>query len=295
MTFAQLSVSTEAFADTYDDDIAVDVDRAYGNQCWDLAALFARQIVGCPSLPTGKNKNAVECYTEFSNPLPQYFTRYAINETRPRKGDLMIWDINHIAVYLSPTPSGFISLDQNWPLGSKTKRVHHSMHRVIGLLRPITKEEVIDMVNDTDNEYGRWFKLGLQIRGRALSREEFRVAAVGKTWLKAMEILSDSTEADTVTQFQNVGAVAVRDKWDQQIYGLQEQLRVVQLKADELAARPTKDQFDALQDQIRRTTMATDQAVKTVSPPQTDEPPAPPKPDANWFTKLVAAFVKPKA
>lgn len=58
------------------------------------------------------------------------------------------------------------------------------------------------MIQDADNEYGRWRKLGMQIRGRDLTIAEFRKNAVGMTWLRAMEILSDNKEADVATEAQ---------------------------------------------------------------------------------------------
>lgn len=76
--------------------------------------------------------------------------------------------------------------------------------------RGIALQEEIT-IHDTDNEYGRWNKLGVQIRGRELSRDEFRAAAVGKTWLQAMEILSDNPEADLATEAQNKGSQAQLD------------------------------------------------------------------------------------
>jgi hypothetical protein len=82
-----------------------------------------------------------------------------------------------------------------------------------------------DMIEDKDNEYWRWNKLGMQIRGRSLTRAEFRKSAVGKSWLRAMEILSDDKEANTATQMQDVGRLALKDKWQQQIYDLQDGLK----------------------------------------------------------------------
>lgn len=81
-----------------------------------------------------------------------------------------------------------------------------------------------DMINDADNEYGRWNKLFMQIRGRNATRAEFRAAAVGQTWLRAMEILSDNPEADRAQEAQNEGQIAIRDKWRTQIHDLQTQV-----------------------------------------------------------------------
>jgi len=87
-----------------------------------------------------------------------------------------------------------------------------------------TNNEEPDMVHDTDNEYGRWAKLGRQIRGRDLSREEFRRAAVGLSWLRAMEILSDSQESDANADYAAWGRPAKNDNWPGQIQALAGQL-----------------------------------------------------------------------
>lgn len=80
------------------------------------------------------------------------------------------------------------------------------------------------MIKDADNEFGRWQKVGYQIRGRNLTRDEFRKAAVGKTWLNAIEILSDNVEADSATRWQEVGRIAVKDNWEKQIADLKAKL-----------------------------------------------------------------------
>lgn len=92
-------------------------------------------------------------------------------------------------------------------------------------------------IQDTDNEYARWRDLGWRLRGRELSRGEFRASAVGKTWLKAIEILSDDVEANVAQGWQNVGQTAVRDNWAQQIYDLQDVVKA-------LDKRPTQKQLD---------------------------------------------------
>lgn len=91
------------------------------------------------------------------------------------------------------------------------------------------------LVNDADNEYWRWNKLFLQIRGRNASREEFRKAAVGKNWLTAMEILSDDAEADRATDYQSIGYIARRDNWEGQINSLTAQVKELDAKFTELS------------------------------------------------------------
>lgn len=66
----------------------IDVDRAYGSQCWDLAAQYAKEVVGCPAMPTG-NGYAEGIFRFFLPPLPQYFVK-VVGGYMP--GDLIVWD-----------------------------------------------------------------------------------------------------------------------------------------------------------------------------------------------------------
>lgn len=93
-----------------------------------------------------------------------------------------------------------------------------------------------DMIPDHDNWYWRFNKLMLQIRGREISREEFRKNFVGQPTFKMVEVLSDDQEADRALQAQTVGQVAMRDKWDQQIYALQ-------AAVNDLSTRPSKVEY----------------------------------------------------
>jgi len=88
-------------------------------------------------------------------------------------------------------------------------------------------------IPDADNYYWRYGQdLAMRLRGRQLSRDEFRKYIVGQTDLRAVEILSDDPEATTAQNWQNVGQIAVRDKWDQQIYTLLDQVKAAQADAD---------------------------------------------------------------
>ena len=96
-------------------------------------------------------------------------------------------------------------------------------------------------IPDADNYYWRYGqKLATFVRGRQLSRAEFRQHIVGKSDLTAVEILSDDPEADRTQQAQEVGQLAIRDNWQQQIYNLQDQLK----------GRPTPEQLAAVQKQL---------------------------------------------
>lgn len=97
------------------------------------------------------------------------------------------------------------------------------------------------IIQNAENWYWRCNKTHLQIRGRGLDRNVFN-SFVGKDFLTFVEICSDDPEADTVQNWQTVGKIAVNDRWDQQIYALQDKVKA-------LNSRPTAEQLKAAQDQ----------------------------------------------
>lgn len=98
------------------------------------------------------------------------------------------------------------------------------------------------VIPDTDAYYWRYGqKLAERLRGRQLTREEFRIHLVGKTDLRAIEILSDDPEADRIQEAQNVGVVALRDNWQGQIGTLQGQLSEVRQALANEQAKPPKE------------------------------------------------------
>ena len=109
------------------------------------------------------------------------------------------------------------------------------------------------VIGNTDNEYARWRQLGVQVRGRVMGRDEFVAAAVGRTWLAAIEILSDDAEAVRTQQAQEVGQIAVNDNWQQQIYdrmaerdAAYKNIADLQKQIVDLGSRPTQKQLDDL-------------------------------------------------
>lgn len=104
-------------------------------------------------------------------------------------------------------------------------------------------------VPDDDAWYGRFNKLMVQIRGRELSRDEFRKAIVpARDPFNGVEILSDSSEADAATDAQKVGQQAIHDQWANQIAGLQAQLKTTTDKLTEVSGKA--DLSDKLQKQV---------------------------------------------
>lgn len=135
-------------------------------------------------------------------------------------------------------------------------------------LKTYTEEGAEQVVNDLDNEFWRWSKLFYQIRGRAPSRLEFQQNAVGLSWLRAMEILSDSSEADAADDYMRWGMTAKNDHWDQQIYGLQaalkqaqDDLAAAQAQLQAMGSRPTQAQLDAATKQLAEAKARADKAA----------------------------------
>lgn len=140
----------------------VDVDRQYGNQCWDLVALYNELVIGIPAsadygLPTGPSGSAKEVYTNFKDPLPKYFDKLPPSAS-PQKGDIVVWGFapdGHIAIFIKGNLNNFDSFDQNWPVGSVAHLQNHNGNNVLGFLRPKGGEDM----DYEDAKYSRYAEL----------------------------------------------------------------------------------------------------------------------------------------
>lgn len=121
----------------------LDTDNHYGRQCWDLAQKAAEVIAKCTTLPTGGD-GAYGVFKNFLYPLPNYYRKVDYKKTRrPKLGDLVVWGASqpgsngngHIAMFVKATNGGFISFDQNWPIGSPCHLQEHTWVHVVGWLR----------------------------------------------------------------------------------------------------------------------------------------------------------------
>lgn len=102
--------------------VHIDEDGYYGAQCWDVSARYAREVIGCPSFPTGSG-GAEGLFRIFANPIPQYFDKIANNTADPNqipaKGDIIVWNSSfsppwgHTAVVISANSAGVTVLEQN--------------------------------------------------------------------------------------------------------------------------------------------------------------------------------------
>jgi hypothetical protein len=74
-------------------------------------------------------------------------------------------------------------------------------------------------IPDADNYYGRYNKAMFNIRGRTMTRDEFRKNFVGRTDLQMLEAMLDNPEADRATEAQQ-WALANRTAVEKQIADL---------------------------------------------------------------------------
>lgn len=100
----------------------IDEDGYYGTQCWDVAARYGREVVGCPSMPTGSG-GAEGLYRLAKDPILKYFDKVANDKNNPNqlppKGALIVWNGSfsapwgHVALCISADKSGVTVLEQN--------------------------------------------------------------------------------------------------------------------------------------------------------------------------------------
>lgn len=249
-------MTLQQFIDTYSGKY-IDEDGYYGSQCWDVSARYAREVVGCPSFPTGSG-GAEGLFRIFANPIPQYFDRIANDKNDPNQlpkpGDVIVWNKNfsapwgHTAVCISANSGGVTVLEQNGgndPNGDgRADGVAYIKTRgwtnIDGWLRP-KKGNSMATIPDADNWYWRFRKLMQQVRGRDMTREEFQKNFVGVEPFRMVEIVSDSDEADRATANQELGQLARSNNWQGQIDDL-----TARFVASEQALRNREQQADAL-------------------------------------------------
>lgn len=133
----------------------VDVDHAYGPQCWDLAEAYCEEVLNIPKAPWSLDTGDGTAYGSF-NIFPahnaQYFDKiihqHGDHIELPKTGDLIIWTrllpgsegAGHVAVCLADGgANNFTSFDQNWG-GQFAHRLAHDYSYVVGFLRPKSLE-----------------------------------------------------------------------------------------------------------------------------------------------------------
>lgn len=120
----------------------VDMDGAYGGQCWDLWSSYARNVYNIPAADT----NTVDGYAASvftaryynSRSLQNTFTKERADYT-PTYGDVAFWknkDMNHVAIVIKDNGNGTLETMSQNP--NKAGYVTISKNGIIGYFHPRT-------------------------------------------------------------------------------------------------------------------------------------------------------------
>lgn len=120
----------------------IDMDGAYGGQCWDLWSSYARNVYNIPAADTNTvDGYAASVYTtryDHSQALQNAFTRETGNYT-PTYGDVAFWNgngMNHVAIVVRDNGNGTLNTMSQNP--NKAGYVTLSKTGIIGYFHPRT-------------------------------------------------------------------------------------------------------------------------------------------------------------
>nr|DAU79713.1 MAG TPA: cell wall hydrolase [Caudoviricetes sp.] len=118
----------------------IDMDGAYGGQCWDLWSSYARNVYGIPAADTNTvDGYAASVYTaryDRSRALQNTFTKESANYT-PVYGDVAFWKrsgMNHVAIVIKDNGNGTLTTISQNP--NKTGYLNISKNGIIGYFHP---------------------------------------------------------------------------------------------------------------------------------------------------------------
>lgn len=122
----------------------IDMDGAYGGQCWDLWSNYARNVYGIPAADTNTvDGYAASVYTaryDRSKALQNTFTRETGNYT-PVYGDVAFWNgngMNHVAIVVRDNGNGTLETMSQNP--NKAGYINISKNGIIGYFHPRNQE-----------------------------------------------------------------------------------------------------------------------------------------------------------
>lgn len=120
----------------------IDMDGAYGGQCWDLWSSYARNVYGIPAADTNTvDGYAASVYTARfynSRALQDVFTKERADYT-PVYGDVAFWNgagMNHVAIVIRDNGNGTLETMSQNP--NKAGYVTISKNGIIGYFHPRT-------------------------------------------------------------------------------------------------------------------------------------------------------------
>lgn len=118
----------------------IDMDGAYGGQCWDLWSSYARNVYGIPVADTNTvDGYAASVYTQRydrSKALQNAFTKESANYT-PVYGDVAFWErkgMNHVAIVIKDNGNGTLQTVSQNP--NKAGYLNISKNGIIGYFHP---------------------------------------------------------------------------------------------------------------------------------------------------------------
>lgn len=118
----------------------IDMDGAYGGQCWDLWSSYAHNVYGIPVADTNTvDGYAASVYTQRydrSKALQNAFTKESANYT-PVYGDVAFWKrkgMNHVAIVIKDNGNGTLQTISQNP--NKTGYLNISKNGIIGYFHP---------------------------------------------------------------------------------------------------------------------------------------------------------------
>lgn len=122
----------------------IDMDGAYGGQCWDLWSSYARNVYSIPAADTNTvDGYAASVYTaryDRSRALQNTFSREAGNYT-PVYGDVAFWNgngMNHVAIVVRDNGNGTLETMSQNP--NKAGYINISKNGIIGYFHPRNRE-----------------------------------------------------------------------------------------------------------------------------------------------------------
>lgn len=122
----------------------IDMDGAYGGQCWDLWSSYARNVYGIPAADTNTvDGYAASVYTaryDRSRALQNTFIREAGTYT-PVYGDVAFWNgngMNHVAIVVRDNGNGTLETMSQNP--NKAGYINISKNGIIGYFHPRNRE-----------------------------------------------------------------------------------------------------------------------------------------------------------
>lgn len=120
----------------------IDMDGAYGGQCWDLWSSYARNVYGIPAADTNTvDGYAASVYTaryDRSRALQNTFSREGAGYT-PSYGDVAFWNgngMNHVAIVVKDNGNGTLNTMSQNP--NKAGYITISKNGIIGYFHPRT-------------------------------------------------------------------------------------------------------------------------------------------------------------